>query len=110
MHRTLSFIERLIVYRVLHSECPLREVPLSIAITSYHQHENSRLKFVCKVANTVWLQISVVEYFRDFREFSYDHENFCYEIFLTAASSTALDTSKSRKTSESRKSGKITKV
>ena len=60
--------------------------------------------------NTVWLQISMVEYFRDFREFRYDHENFCYEIFLTAAPSTALDTSKSRKTSESRKSGKITKV
>ena len=48
--------------------------------------------------------------FRDFREFRYDHENFYYKIFLTAASSTALDTSKSRKTSESRKSGKITKV
>ena len=26
---------------------------------------------------------------------NFDHENFCYEIFLTAASSTALDTSKS---------------
>ena len=59
---------------------------------------------------TVWLQISAVKYFRDFREFRYDHENFCYEIFLTAAYSTALDTLKSRKTSESRKSGKITKV
>ena len=59
---------------------------------------------------TVWLQISVVEYFRDFCEFGYDHENFCYKIFLTAASSTALDTSKSRKTSESQKSGKIQKL
>ena len=62
------------------------------------------------MCDTVWLQISVVEYFRDFREFHYDHKNFCYEIFLTAASSTTLDTSKSRKTSESRKSGKIMKV
>ena len=44
-------------------------------------------------SNTVWLQISLVKYFRDFREFRYDYENFCYEIFLTAASSTALDTS-----------------
>ena len=49
------------------------------------------------LSTTVWLQISVVEYFRDFREFCYDHENFCYEIFLTAAFSTALDTSKSQK-------------
>ena len=48
--------------------------------------------------------------FHDFRELRYDHENFCHETFLTADYSTALDTSKSRKTSESRKSGKITKV
>ena len=47
--------------------------------------------FVCN-QSTVWLQISMVEYFLDFREFHYDHENFCHEIFLTAAHSTGLDT------------------
>ena len=37
-----------------------------------------------------------------------DHENFCHEIFLTAAYSTGrLDTSKSQKSNESRKSGKF---
>ena len=39
----------------------------------------------------------MVKYFCDFREFHYDHENFCHEIFLTAAYSTGLDTSKSQK-------------
>ena len=74
-----------------------------------HKLIYSRLLVVCYSFYTVWLQISMIEYFRDFCEFGYDHENFCYETFLTAASSTALDTSKSRKTSESRKSGKIRK-
>ena len=73
------------------------------------------LKLGCKhktilQSSTMIYRMALVEYFCDFREFRYDHENFCYEIFLTAASSTALDTSKSRKTSESQKSGKITKV
>ena len=49
----------------------------------------------------------MVEYFRNFCEF---HKKFCHEIFLTAAYSTGLDTSKSQKTSESPISGKITKV
>ena len=32
----------------------------------------------------IWLQISMVKYFHDFCEFYYDHEIFCYNIFLTA--------------------------
>ena len=37
------------------------------------------------------------QYFRDFREFHNDHENFCHEISLKTAYSTGLDSSKSRK-------------
>ena len=32
--------------------------------------------------STVWLQIFMKQYFRDFHEFHNDHENFCHEIFL----------------------------
>ena len=80
-----------------------------------HSYILIKLKLGCK--HKTILQSSTMIYRmapnfrgRDFCEFRYDHENFCYEIFLTAASSTALDTLKSRKTSESQKSGKITKV
>ena len=52
----------------------------------------------------------MVKYFCNFHEFHNDHENFCHEIFLTAAYSTGVYTSKSRKTSESRKSGKTTEI
>ena len=52
----------------------------------------------------------MVKYFRDFLEFDDHHENFCHEIFFTAAQSTGLDTSQSRITNELRKVGKITKI
>ena len=60
--------------------------------------------------HTIQLQFFVVKYFHDFCEFHNDHENFCHENFLTAAYSTGLDTSKSRKSNESQKSDKITKI
>ena len=49
---------------------------------------------------TVWLQIFMKQYFREFHN---NHENFCHEMFLKTAYSTVLDSSESQKINESRK-------
>ena len=43
--------------------------------------------------HTIWLQIFVKQYFRDFCEFHNDHENFCHELFLKTAYGTGLNCS-----------------
>ena len=58
-----------------------------------HSYILIKLKLGCKhktilQSSTMIYRMALVEYFRDFCEFRYDHENFCYEIFLTLASST----------------------